>query len=183
MPRIFLHVCCGPCLLYPVDRLREQGWTVHAYFYNPHIQPYQELVRRIEALEKAVEHKAVPLILRRDYELQTFLRQVVYREETRCLYCYSRRLEATARLAKKSRFDAFTTTLLYSKRQKHEQIRSIALNASKKWGIPFHYEDFRIGWRNGQTQSRQLELYRQQYCGCIFSERERFVPKSPKPRL
>ncbi|SHE31371.1 hypothetical protein SAMN02745206_00094 [Desulfacinum infernum DSM 9756] len=177
MPRILLHTCCGPCLLHPLDRLREEGWTVHAYFYNPHIQPYQELERRLKALEEAAEAKDVPVIVRKDYELETFLRQTAFREGSRCLYCYSRRIESAARLAKKSRFDAFTTTLLYSKFQKHDLIRSLGQEASKRWGVPFHYEDFRTGWRDGKEQTARLGIYRQHYCGCIYSERERFAPR------
>jgi predicted adenine nucleotide alpha hydrolase (AANH) superfamily ATPase len=116
----------------------------------------------------------LPLIERNDYDLENFFRQVAFRETNRCYYCYSLRLEAAARLAKKSGFDAFSTTLLYSKRQKHDLIVSIAREASQKHGIDFLYRDFRTGWSEGQRQARELGLYRQQYCGCIYSEMERF---------
>jgi predicted adenine nucleotide alpha hydrolase (AANH) superfamily ATPase len=119
----------------------------------------------------------LPLIVRPDYDLEDFLRQVVFRESHRCIHCYSSRLEAAARTAKKSSFDAFTTTLLYSKRQKHDLICSIAEEVSRKHGIPFYYEDFRAGWKEGQEKAKSLGLYRQQYCGCIYSEKERFYPK------
>ena len=102
---------------------------------------------------------------------------MAFREHQRCLYCYARRLEATARLAKKSRFDAFTTTLLYSKRQKHDLVCDLAQEVSKRHGIPFYYEDFREGWKLGQEQARRQGLYRQQYCGCIYSEKERYLKK------
>jgi epoxyqueuosine reductase len=147
---------------------------VHAYFYNPHIQPYQEFQKRLTTMESFAREKGLKIIVRTDYELESFLRQVVFREQQRCLFCYTVRLEATARLAKKSRFDAFTTTLLYSKRQKHDLVRSVAQEVSEKFGIPFHYEDFRAGWKEGQEQARAQGLYRQQYCGCIFSEKERY---------
>jgi predicted adenine nucleotide alpha hydrolase (AANH) superfamily ATPase len=147
---------------------------VYGFFYNPHIQPYQEFQKRLTTLESFASKEELKVIIRADYELEGFLRQVVFREEQRCLYCYAMRLEATARLAKKSRFDAFTTTLLYSRIQKHELVRDLAQQASKQFGIPFYYEDFRKGWKEGREQARVQGIYRQQYCGCIFSEKERY---------
>ena len=173
LPRILLHTCCAPCTIYPLARLREAGWQVHGFFFNPHIQPYLELQKRLTTLESFAREEGLKVIIRADYELESFLRKVVFREHQRCLYCYARRLEAAARLAKKSRFDAFTTTLLYSKRQKHDLVREIAEAASRRYGISFYYEDFREGWKTGQEQARLAGIYRQQYCGCIFSEKER----------
>jgi epoxyqueuosine reductase len=120
------------------------------------------------------QNQGLPMIVREDYELERFLRQAAFRESQRCIYCYSVRLETTARLAKKSRFDAFTTTLLYSKHQQHDLVRSLAEEASRRHGIPFYYEDFRSGWKTGQEEAKSLNMYRQQYCGCIYSEKERF---------
>ncbi len=174
MKKILLHICCGPCTFYPLRSLRKKGMDVMGFFYNPNIHPYQEWSRRLEALKTMSETQNLRLIIRDDYRLEEFLRNVVFRESQRCIYCYTVRLEATARLAKKSKFDAFSTTLLYSKRQKHELIKNIAENASKKYGIPFYYEDFREGWKIGQKLAEESGIYRQQYCGCIFSEKERF---------
>jgi len=174
MPRILLHICCGPCSIYPVSALRNEDFAVHGFFYNPHIQPYQEFERRLSTLRDFAQIENLPLIIRDDYDPETFFRQVAFRETGRCLYCYSLRLEAAARLAKKSGFDAFTTTLLYSRHQKHELIVSIAQEASRKHGIDFLYRDFRSGWREGQQRAKMLDMYRQQYCGCIYSEMERF---------
>lgn len=175
MRRILLHTCCAPCTLYPLKALRGREWSVHGFFYNPHIQPYQEFQRRLEALESLSAMEELHLIVRGDYDLERFFRNVAFREQDRCLYCYSLRIEATARLAAKSRFDAFSTTLLYSKRQKHELVASIGRAAAQKFGVRFHYEDFRAGWREGQDRARSLDLYRQKYCGCIYSESERFA--------
>jgi predicted adenine nucleotide alpha hydrolase (AANH) superfamily ATPase len=147
---------------------------VHGFFYNPHIQPYQEFQRRLETLASFAQATGLPLIVREDYDIETFFRQAAFRERHRCHYCYSLRLEATARLAKKSRFDAFSTTLLFSKHQKHDLVVSIAEDTSRKFGIPFHYEDFRTGWSAGQQEAREMGMYRQQYCGCVYSEAERF---------
>lgn len=175
--RILIHACCGPCLLYPLEVLSTEGWRIHAFFYNPHIQPYQEWQRRLETARRVAATFDVPMIVREDYELEEFFRQVAFRESRRCLYCYARRIETSARLAKKSGFDAFTTTLLYSKRQNHDMIRQIAQEAASTFSIPFHYRDFRKGWAEGQKKAEALGLYRQQYCGCIYSERDRFVPR------
>lgn len=177
MQRILLHTCCGPCTIHPLAQLREQGWSVRGFFYNTNIHPYQEWERRLDALQTVANAHDLHLIVRDDYDLEGFLRQVVFREEMRCFYCYSHRLEAAARLAKKSRFDAFSTTLLYSKHQKHELVKTVAEQAAKKHGIVFHYEDFRLGWQHGQEQARQMGIYRQQYCGCIYSEKERFFAR------
>ncbi len=178
MNRILLHICCGPCCIYPVSALRGQNFIVHGFFYNPHIQPYQEFQKRLTTLEAYAQNLALPLIVRPDYDPQTFFREVAFRETSRCLYCYSVRLNSAARLAKRSRFDAFTTTLLYSKRQQHQLLVSIAEEASKRHGIAFLYRDFRAGWQEGQQKAKALGMYRQQYCGCVYSEMERFYSKS-----
>jgi len=181
MPRILLHTCCGPCTIYPLEWLRKAGWIAHGFFYNPNIHPYQEQQRRLQTLRTVAEQMEMELIVRPEYELDLFLRQIVFREENRCIICYSLRLEATAKLAMRSRFDAFTSTLLYSRQQKHELIRSIADGISKRHGIPFLYEDFRAGWSEGQEAAKAMGLYRQPYCGCIYSERDRYYRGEKNP--
>lgn len=183
MSKILLHICCAPCTVYPAAALRAENHLVHGFFYNPHIQPYLEFQRRLETLESYAESAKIPLIVRGDYDPDTFFRQVAFRESSRCLYCYSLRLEAAARLAKKSRFEAFTTTLLYSRRQKHELVVRLAEEAAGRNGIPFYYKDFRLGWKEGQEAAKQLGLYRQQYCGCVYSERDRFQEKRRPGRV
>jgi predicted adenine nucleotide alpha hydrolase (AANH) superfamily ATPase len=114
--------------------------------------------------------------------LDEFLQGVVFREAfgVRCQYCYHKRLEATAQVAKHGKFDAFTTTLLYSKFQNHKLICDIAASLSKEYGVRFYYEDFRLGWKEGIEVSKKLGMYRQQYCGCIYSERDRYAPVQKK---
>ena len=175
--RILVHTCCANCLIYPLKVLKEKGFEVHSYFYN-HIHPYTEFLKRLEALKYYTYLKGINLIVREKYELINFIQNVVFREEKRCFYCYNSRLEATAKLAKKSGFDYFSTTLLYSKHQKHELIKEICENLEKKYRIKFYYHDFREGWSYGIEKSKELNLYRQQYCGCIYSEKERFLGKS-----
>jgi len=172
--KILLHICCAPCAVYPVQVLTGGEHYVHGFFYNPNIHPYQEFARRAGALEEFARLRQLPVIWDRAYDLEGFLRQVVFREAERCRFCYHLRLLSAARTARGGKFDAFTSTLLYSKYQKHELIREIGEQVARETGLPFYYEDFRQGWQAGQAQSKELGLYRQQYCGCIYSERERY---------
>ena len=174
MQRILLHVCCANCAIYPVETLRSQSKEVFAFFYNPNIHPYQEYQRRLETFRSFIDLYNLRAIFRDDYDLEGFIRNVVFREERRCHICYQLRLEATAKIAKKGKFDAFTTSLLYSKQQKHELIIETAENISKKEHIAFYYEDFRVGWERAIHISKHYGFYRQQYCGCIYSEKERY---------
>ncbi|MCL6634290.1 MAG: epoxyqueuosine reductase QueH [Peptococcaceae bacterium] len=172
--KILLHTCCGPCSIYPVDFLREKGMEVHGYFYNPNIHPYTEFIRRKETLEKYAAGIGLHMIMDDDYGLEEFIQGVVHRESNRCQICYAMRLDRTARVAKRGGFDCFSTTLLVSPRQKHQLIREIGLAVGEQYGVPFYYEDFRPGYREAAARSRELGMYRQQYCGCIYSEKERY---------
>lgn len=172
--KILLHTCCAPCLIYPLLFLRNQGEEVTAYFYNPNIHPYLEFKKRKDCLKEYSNNSGLALISEDKYELKEFLRKVVFHETERCLTCYSIRLEKTAYIAKELGFDAFTTTLLYSRYQKHEDIKSLCSSIATRNNIPFIYHDFRSGWHQGIDKSKQLNMYRQSYCGCIYSEQERY---------
>ena len=176
--RIFLHICCANCAIYPVQRLKEKGHEVTGFFFNPNIHPYQEYQKRLESLKRYAERVGLRMIFRDEYLLEEFLRNVSYRPEERCRYCYSVRLEATAREARKEGFDQFSTTLLQSTHQDHLLIKETGERLAEEIAIPFYYEDFRQGWRKGLEVSKAMELYRQQYCGCIYSEKERFLKKN-----
>lgn len=171
---ILLHVCCGPCAAFPVKSLAEAGHRVTGFFYNPNIQPYAEFSRRLDAVKKLAHQVGVKMIYHDEYDLRGFLRLVLFREDDRCRFCYHVRLLRTALVAKKGSFDAFTTTLLISPHQKHELIKSIGEQVARDVGVPFFYQDFREGYRKGYELSKQEDLYRQSYCGCIFSEYERY---------
>ncbi len=175
--RVLLHICCAPCAIYPVKVMREKGIEVFGFWYNPNIHPFTEYQRRLETLKTYAEQINLRMIWRDRYELDKFLQGVVFREAfgVRCQFCYHKRLEATAQVAKHGKFDAFTTTLLYSKFQNHELICDIATSLSKDYGVKFYYEDFRVGWKEGIEISKKLGMYRQQYCGCIYSERDRYA--------
>ncbi|MGQ9921063.1 MAG: epoxyqueuosine reductase QueH [Desulfobacca sp.] len=172
--KILLHLCCGPCTIYPLQVLRDEGVEVHGYFYNPNIHPYQEWQRRRQTLVEYAATVSLPLSAPDSYDLEDFLRQVVFREAARCPFCYALRLQATARLAKAQNFDAFSSTLLYSRYQQHDRIREIGTQIGREVGIPFYYADFRRGWLQGIEESKRLGMYRQQYCGCIYSEKDRY---------
>jgi predicted adenine nucleotide alpha hydrolase (AANH) superfamily ATPase len=173
--KILLHICCAPCTIYPLEAMKASGHQVCGFFYNPNIHPYQEFARRAATLEEFAAKARLPMIWDRSYNLEDFLRSVVFREAVRCRFCYYLRLSATARAARNGNFDAFTSTLLYSKYQNHDLIRELAQLVVQEVGVPFYYEDFRKGWSRGMTQTRQLGLYKQAYCGCIYSERDRYL--------
>lgn len=178
--KILLHTCCGPCTIYPLEKLRQDQNQVYGYFYNPNIHPFTEWQKRKEALGAYAEQKHFKVIMEDDYDLEYYLRQVVYREATRCRFCYDLRLRRTAQIARRGNFDAFTTTLLVSPFQKHDLIRETGLAIGEEMGIPFYYEDFRPGYQEATSQSRLLGMYRQQYCGCIYSEKDRYSRKKKK---
>lgn len=180
--KLVLHVCCGPCTAYPLTVLRDEGLAPSGFFYNPNIHPFQEFQRRLTALDSLSAAMGFPVASVREYGLQEYLREVVFHEEERCNRCYGMRLTATAAHAKALRADAFTTTLLYSRHQKHETIRTMGERIGAESGVPFYYRDFREGWQQGIELSKELGLYRQPYCGCIYSEQERYDKKSRRQK-
>ena len=172
--KVLLHICCAPCAIYPLKALRSKGFEVMGFFYNRNIHPYQECLRRENALKTYAEQEDLEVIYQEGYDMETFLQNVAFREEERCSYCYHDRLKTTAAIAEHGKFDYFTSTLLQSKFQKHDMIRSIGESIGKSYGVPFLYQDFREGWKEGIETSKRLNMYRQQYCGCVYSEKERF---------
>lgn len=174
---LLLHMCCGPCSCYPVNVLREQGIEPTGYFFNPNIHPYKEWDMRLKAAEEFAARSEMKIITDKHYMLRDFLRRALAAEQVengRCRMCYTWRLEETARYAAENGFDAFTSTLFYSIYQQHELMKETAEHFAKVYGVKFHYEDFRPGWQEGIDMSMEMGLYRQPYCGCIFSEEERY---------
>ncbi len=172
--KILLHTCCAPCTIYPVDVLRADGFDVMGFFYRHNIHPFTECLKREETLKHYSDSIQLPVIYEKSYDMEGFIRRAAFREAHRCEMCYHDRLEKTAKLAKRGKFDCFSTTLLYSKFQKHDVIADMGEAVAKSVCIPFHYQDFRKGWKIGIETSKALNMYRQQYCGCIYSEKERF---------
>lgn len=175
MPRILLHVCCGPCSLMPLVHLREEGWTPTAFFFNPNIHPAEEWKKRRDAMREVAERLNVPLLeegspVNPGHWVRALEGNV--REGDRCRRCYRPRMERTAMLAVEQGFDAFTTSLLYSRYQHHESIREEAERAASAYGANFLYRDFRPWWWDGIAMSKELGIYRQKWCGCILSMKE-----------
>lgn len=182
---LLLHMCCGPCSCYPVKVLREQGIEPTGYFFNPNIHPYKEWDMRLKVAEEFAARSEMKIITDKHYMLRDFLRRALAAEQVengRCRMCYTWRLEETARYAAENGFDAFTSTLFYSIYQQHELMKETAEHFAKVYGVKFHYEDFRPGWQEGIDMSVEMGLYRQPYCGCIFSEEERYSRELRKAR-
>jgi predicted adenine nucleotide alpha hydrolase (AANH) superfamily ATPase len=179
---VLLHICCGPCAVYPLDVLKKEGLKVRGFFYNPNIHPYREFTKRLEAVGQLAAGIDLEVEYRREYGLRDYLRKVVFNEDNRCGLCYDMRLREVVEQAKKTRADAFSTTLLYSRYQNHELIRHKAEQLAEQHKIPFYYHDFREGWQQGIDMSKKMGLYRQSYCGCIYSEQERYDKRFRKKK-
>lgn len=174
--KLLMHTCCAPCSVYCIESLREEGIEPVLYWYNPNIHPFTEYKARKDALMKYSELINVQTIFEDEYGLVNFCKNVVDNLEDRCInYCYKIRLEQTAKYAKENGFDAITTTLFVSPYQKHDDIKAILEQVAEKYGLQAFYRDFRLGFRNGQAKAREMELYMQKYCGCIFSEEIRYL--------
>jgi len=181
--KLLLHICCGPCALYPIKKLAgEKFEKITGYYYNPNIHPPSEYKRRKDALIHVGANSCSPLqIIVPPYKMEEYFTAVFPNAgangrsplQNRCHACWKMRLEKTADFAKANDFDAFTTTLLISPYQDHEKIKEIGAKISRERGIAFYYQDFRTGFREGQEQAKKDNLYRQKYCGCVFSELER----------
>ncbi|GAB6095539.1 epoxyqueuosine reductase QueH [Desulfatiferula olefinivorans] len=172
--KLLLHTCCGPCTIYPLTVLQTEGHEVMGYFHRSNIHPFQECMKREDTLKTYAEDVGLKLIIQTGYDLEGFLQAAAFREKKRCLTCYHDRLLTTALLAKRGRFEAFSSTLLYSRHQNHELIRSVGESVAAQTGVTFHYRDFRDGWKTGIDESKQRGMYRQSYCGCIYSEKDRY---------
>ncbi len=179
--RILLHVCCGPCALVPVLRLRERGYDVTGLFANPNIHPLSEYLRRREAMQLCAEKLNLPMLwLDTAWDLQTWLAHVAPAKASppaRCEYCYSTRMDISAHSAQEHGFQHFTSSLCYSRYQNHESIQQAAHRAAAAHNVTFYYEDFSDEWQKGIDISKEFGLYRQPYCGCIYSEAERYAKK------
>jgi len=174
--KLLMHICCAPCTVYPFQTLSSDGHDIHGLFYNPNIHPYREYRKRLDTLAEYANKCGLSVTYQEEYNLEEFLRNIAFREKDRCRYCYYDRLRHTVYRAKEGRFDGFTTTLLYSKFQDHVLIKKIGESLAIEHQLKFYYQDFRIGWLHGIKISKEMGMYRQPYCGCIYSEKERFFP-------
>ncbi|MGR3221347.1 MAG: epoxyqueuosine reductase QueH [Candidatus Anammoxibacter sp.] len=172
--KLLLHVCCAVCLAAPIRKLKEDGINVSGYFYNPNIHPFLEFRRRIKALKVLQESEPFQIVYEEEYGLTEYLGKVDYKGGNRCNNCYELRLEKSAQYAKDHNFDAFSSTLLFSKHQDHDKIKSLGYELENKHKITFGYFDYRHLFEDCQKIIKKRMIYKQSYCGCIFSEHERY---------
>ena len=172
--KLLIHVCCAPCFTSPFFDLKKQDISVKGYFFNPNIHPFKEFKKRIQTLKSFAQKNEIDMIYDEQYGLYSFLDDFYNKghKDNRCYLCYETRLKATAQMAKQEHADAFSTTMLLSPYLKHDQIIEIAQRVSKENDIPFYYKDWRPYFKESIMISKENELYRQSYCGCIFSEYE-----------
>lgn len=179
--KLLLHTCCAPCSVYCIDSLREEGIEPTVYWFNSNIHPYMEYKARRDCLKEYTNLIGVEAIFEENYGLRDFCKNVIEDLDNRCSdYCYPVRLEQTAKYAKENGYDSISTTLLVSPYQKHEVIHELGDKIAKEYGLKFVYRDFRVGFRQGQAKARELGLYMQKYCGCVFSEEDRYKSKIKK---
>ena len=178
-PRLLLQVCCGPCSTEVIERLREH-FDMDLYFYNPMIYPRTELDKRAENL-KIVADKAKfegELIIPEN-DMSDFREVAKKRKDDKefgpsCYDCYELRLDETARLAKEKGYDYFTTSLSISPYKNAQWLNEIGEKLEEKYGINYLYADFKKknGYKRSIELSKEYGIYRQDYCGCIFSKKE-----------
>ena len=181
--KLLLHTCCAPCSVYCIDELRNENIEPTIYWYNPNIHPYQEYKARRDCLKEYTKSIDIEAVFEEDYGLREFCKNVVDDLGNRCKnYCYRLRLEQVAKYAKENGYDAFSTTLLVSPYQNHEALKELGKELAEKYNIQFIYRDFRIGFREGQAKARELGLYMQKYCGCVFSEEDRYIKQIEKDK-
>jgi len=170
--KVLLHICCGVCASWSVESLRQDGYDVTGFFYNPNIQPEEEYRRRLKTAEKLAKEQGFPL-LAGDYDVNAWYSRISGGEKTpeggkRCVQCFRLRLEKTAQRAQAEGFSAFTTTLTISPHKNAQIINRIGCDAG---GGLFLSRDFKKndGFKKTQAAAKQHNLYQQKYCGCVFS--------------
>ena len=167
--RVLLHTCCAPCLIYPLETLRKEGFEVEAYFYNPNIHPEEEFIRRKEAF---LDFSAAQGVLAHipEYNPSEYANVVLDGQNPgRCNNCWELRLKKTAEFALVNNFAYFTTALLVSPYQDIEEIKRIG----ERMSVGFLFRDFRPGFRQAHNRARAMGIYCQKYCGCSYSLEER----------
>ena len=181
--KLLMHTCCAPCSVYCIDSLRNENIEPVLYWFNPNIHQYIEYKTRRDTLIEYSKMIDINLIINENYGLQEFCKNVIGDLKNRCInYCYRARIEETIKYAKEHGYDAFTSTLFVSPYQKHEELKTLCEELASKNNIEFLYRDFRPGFRKGQAKARELGLYMQKYCGCIFSEEDRYSKNIAKDK-
>ncbi len=172
--KLLMHTCCAPCSIMCIETLRQEGIDPVLYWYNPNIHPMKEYKMRKNTLVEYAKMVNAKLILENEYGLRKFIEGVFPDFDNRCGFCYKIRFEQTVKFAAENGFEAFTSTLFVSPYQNHDLLIKTAKEAAEKYGVQFLYRDFRSSFKEGQDKARELELYMQKHCGCIFSEEDRY---------
>lgn len=178
--KLLLHICCAPCSVACVKQLRAEGIEPVGFWYNPNIHPFTEYRARRNCLSEYARSIGLELVVEDEYGLRPFVQAVAGNIDGRCAYCYASRLSRTAQYAAEHGFDAFCTTLTVSPYQNTPLIFQTGEAAGKAHGVDFAPYDFSPHFREGQDEARALGLYMQKYCGCIFSEEERYRKKKKR---
>ncbi len=173
--KLLLHICCAPCSNMCIETLRGEEIEPVGFWFNPNIHPFTEYRARRNCLRTYAGEIGLTLLEKNDYALRPFIREVAGDIEHRCAKCYDIRLGEAAKFAYENGFDAFTSSLFISPYQQHELMKTVAEDAAARFGVRFLYRDFRTYFRQGQERAREKGFYMQKYCGCIFSEEERYV--------
>ncbi|MCK5548736.1 MAG: epoxyqueuosine reductase QueH [Thermoplasmata archaeon] len=184
---MLLHVCCAPCSTHVIDKLRSE-YELTCYFYNPNIYPQEEYLKRLGEFRAYAEKTGVGFA-EGDFDSERWMTLTESLKDEkeggkRCDVCYQMRLEETARYASESGFDAFTTTLSISPRKRADIINRLGIDTAKAHNIRFLEEDFKKGdgFKHSVEMSKEEEMYRQDYCGCIYSKAERDERKADTSR-
>lgn len=195
--RLLLHICCAGCACYPLRELRKtkiegESLEITGLWYNPNIHPYAEYKNRMMTMGYFSQKENLAMVWKDEYHLEEWLEATrgesdlagtssgqgttlgYWVKEKRCQRCYYLRLRKLVEEAKSREYDCFSTTLLYSKFQDHNLVKNLCQRLEEEYNVNFYYFDFRIGWKEGIEISKKMGLYRQHYCGCIFSEKERY---------
>ena len=182
MHSVLLHCCCAPCSLSCIEPLRAEGIEPVAFWYNPNIHPWKEYEARRDCLLEYAPTIGMKILVQEEYGLRNFVCHVAENIDKRCTYCYEHRIEETARYAAEHGFTHFTSTLLASLYQDHDGIVQAAERFAKQYGVEFLYRDFRPNFREGNRTARELGFYMQKYCGCVFSEQDRYQKQIDRDR-
>jgi predicted adenine nucleotide alpha hydrolase (AANH) superfamily ATPase len=174
--KLLLHACCAPCSIHCIKALAAEEIRPDVFWYNPNIHPFTEYRARRDSFLVFANDNKIPVCMEDEYGLRSFIK-AVENGAVRCAFCYRLRLEKTVRFAAGNGYNAFSTTLLISPYQNHELIRHIAGELAESYGLEFLYRDFRAYFREGLKQAREAAYYMQKYCGCIYSEEERYLTK------
>ena len=176
MKKLLLHTCCAPCVTVPLERLKPD-FQITCYFYNPNIHPKKEYLKRLNELKKLLDDFHIKMIVA-DYEVKRWLQLVRGLEDVpeggkRCEVCFRMRLEQTARFARENNYDAFTTVMSISPHKNADLLNRIGNELSQEFGVDYIEANFKKkdGFKRSVELSKKYNLYRQNYCGCIYSQR------------